>query len=352
MQPATTTTVEQLADLVGGSVRGDGKVRITSANGIDRASAEQITYFTGATPDKRLQTTQAGAVVVRPCIAPLQVPTIVVDHPELAFTRIAAHFAPPPDHPRQGVHKTATIAEGVLLGTDVSIGANAHIGAGTAIGNNTVVYPNVYIGSNCHVDSQCVIYPGVVIREGTSIGTRVTIHPNVVIGADGFGYVFGDGRHHKVPQTGTVRIEDDVEIGACTCIDRGRFGQTVIGKGTKIDNLAQIAHNSQIGPHCIIAGQTGLSGSCQLGACVVLAGQVGVGDHVIIGDGVQVTAQTGVTKSWPAGNILTGTPAQERTSKLRQQAAAKRLPELLKQIKELQERVERLESTANTGQAG
>jgi UDP-3-O-[3-hydroxymyristoyl] glucosamine N-acyltransferase len=221
------------------------------------------------------------------------------------------------------------------------------VGARSVIGPGTELHPGVYVGADVQMGPDCVLWPGVVIRERVTLGARVVVHANTTIGGDGFGYLQRDGRHVKIPQIGTVVVEDDVEIGAGTCIDRARTGVTRIGRGTKIDNLVQVAHNVTVGEGCIIVAQCGISGSAWLGRYVVLAGQVGVVDHVKIGARAVVTAQSGVAKSWPEGQVLRGSPAREAHEQARLDAAVRRLPKLNEQVRELQQRVERLESATD-----
>ena len=211
----------------------------------------------------------------------------------------------------------------------------------------TELHAGVYIGPGCRIGRGCVLWPNVVVREYTVIGERVVIHPNATIGADGFGYLYREGAHLKIPQIGRVVIEDDVEIGAGTCIDRARSGETRIGRGTKIDNLVQIGHNVQVGAHCILVSQAGVSGSCRLGHHVVLGGQVGVADHVELGDGAQVAAQGGVAQDIPPGVVHGGTPSVEVSAWRRQMASLRRLPDVLERLRALEQRVRQLESTTH-----
>jgi UDP-3-O-[3-hydroxymyristoyl] glucosamine N-acyltransferase len=271
-------------------------------------------------------------------------PVVRVEDPSSSFSKLASIFIDVRSVHPQGIHPTAVIAEGVNLGQNVSIGAYAVVEAGVSIGDHTVVYSGCFIGSNTKIGAQCLIYPHVSIRENISIGQRVIIHSGAVIGSDGFGFVQVDGKHQKIPQIGTVLIGDDVEIGANVTIDRARFDKTVIGRGTKIDNLVQIAHNVIIGEHCVIVSQTGISGSSELKDRVILAGQVGVAGHLTIGEGSVVAAQSGVSKSIPAGGKFFGYPAKPQSTARRINAIVQRLPHYIETIRNLEEKIKVLEA--------
>jgi UDP-3-O-[3-hydroxymyristoyl] glucosamine N-acyltransferase len=234
------------------------------------------------------------------------------------------------------VAPTASVAPGAALG------ANAYVGERSRVGARTVLHPGVYVGDDVTVGEDCQLFPNVVVRERITIGNRVTIHAGSVLGTDGFGYRWDGTRHAKIPQIGTIVVEDDVEIGSCVCIDRAKFSTTRVGRGTKIDNLVQIGHNVEIGPHCIIVGQAGLAGSSKLGTGVVLGGQVAVRDHVTIGDGAMAAATSGIAEDVPPKTVVSGTPALPHRQSLREQAALRRLPDLVVQVRKLQEEIEAL----------
>jgi UDP-3-O-[3-hydroxymyristoyl] glucosamine N-acyltransferase len=268
---------------------------------------------------------------------------IRVRDPELALCTALAALAPQVPTVPPGVDPTARIApsaviEGAAIGPFVCIGEGAHVGPGTQL------HAGVYVGAHSRIGRDVVLWPNVVVRERTTIGDRVVIHPNATIGADGFGYLQRDGRHVKIPQIGVVVIEDDVEIGANTCIDRARSGETRIGHGTKIDNLVQIGHNVRVGPECIIISQCGISGSTTLGDHVILAGQVGIIDHLSIGRGAVVAAKSGVARDIPDGQVWRGIPAVENSEFGRQAVGVRRLPKIMDHLKELAKRIEALES--------
>jgi UDP-3-O-[3-hydroxymyristoyl] glucosamine N-acyltransferase len=267
---------------------------------------------------------------------------------------VVASYGPKAVPPPPGIHPTAVIGERVTLGQQLTIGAYVVIADGAVIGDRTVIYPHVYIGNETVLGTDCLIYPQVSIRERCQLGHRVILHSGVVIGSDGFGYASVEGVHHKIPQVGTVVVEDDVEIGANTCLDRARFGRTRIGKGTKIDNLVQIAHNVETGHHCIIVGQAGVAGSTKLGDHVTLAGQCGISGHLQIGDHAIVTGKAGVSKNVPPRAVVRGSPAQEIKSCQMQEIAVRRLPQTQVVVKELIARIAELERrlAALSGPAG
>jgi UDP-3-O-[3-hydroxymyristoyl] glucosamine N-acyltransferase len=260
----------------------------------------------------------------------------------MAVAKVLEIFAPPIPRPPIGVHPSARLAPDVRLGEDVAIGPYVVVGSGTSIGRNTILHPGVIISSDVAIGDDCEIHSNVTIRERITIGSRVIIHAGSVLGTDGFGYRWDGTRHQKIPQIGTVVIEDDVEIGSCVCIDRAKFSTTRIGRGTKIDNLVQVAHNVQTGPHCIIVGQAGMAGSVTLGAGVVLGGQCAVRDHVTMGDGSMVAACSGVAEDVDPKTIVSGLPALPHRQTLREQAALRRLPDLVVQVRKLQEQLDEL----------
>ncbi len=344
---ATSFTLAELAKRANGQVRGDADVRVAGVASLAEAGPHEITWASDDRHAGRLETSRAGAAVVKTGLGPTRMPVILTDDPNLAVIEILTAFAPPVAHPPPGIHESAVVAPTARLGEAVAIGANAVIADEVTLGDRTIVHPNVVIGRETRVGAECLLWPGVVIRERCRLGDRVICHPNVTLGADGFGYHFAGGRHVKIPQIGTVEIEDDVEIGAGTCIDRAKFGATRIGQGVKIDNHVQIAHNVVIGPHSVIVAQVGLGGSARLGAGVVMAGRAGARDHVVIGDRAQVAAASVALRDVPAGKMVNGTPAIDHREHLRSQVLISRLPEYVALIKELSRRVEQLEASAD-----
>jgi UDP-3-O-[3-hydroxymyristoyl] glucosamine N-acyltransferase len=261
----------------------------------------------------------------------------------LAFAKIVSLIAPNEVIHPKGIHPTAILGKEVSLGQGVAIGPYVVIEDNVSIGDKSVIYAGCFIGHHTKIGNSALIYPNVSIREGVSIGDRVIIHSGTVIGSDGFGFATIKGQHHKIPQIGTVEIGDDVEIGANVTVDRARFDKTVIGKGTKIDNLVQIAHNVVIGENSIIVAQAGISGSTIIGKGATLAGQAGLVGHIVIGDGAVVAAQAGVTKSVPANTMVSGYPARPHDVAKRVNACVQNLPRLYKTVEELKKKIKELQ---------
>ena len=337
-------TVSSLAGHVGGKVLGDGGARpINGIGDLRSAAPDQISFLGNAKYEALARASSAGAILVSAAdAAKFSFTRIEVDSPSAAFARISALFAPPAPHDEPGVHPTAVIAPDVVLGEGVSIAPYVVIASGARIGAGTVIGTHCFIGEKTTVGEDVRLHPSVTIRERSVIGARVIIHSGAVIGADGFGYDFQDGKHAKIAHTGFVQVDDDVEIGANTTIDRARFGRTHIGEGVKIDNLVMIAHNVTIGAHSIIVSQTGISGSTSLGKYVTLAGQVGLAGHLTVGDKAVITAQSGLNKDVPAGAVLSGHHAIAARESLKLEALTRRLPELFARLKELEDKVRNL----------
>lgn len=335
-------TAGELAARLGGFVEGDETRGVLLVAPLDEAGEEAISWVGHPDYATRLACSRAGVVLVtEACPVPRGRTVIRVSDPDAALCQVLAMLSPPSDGITTGVDPSASVHPDAVVSGAV-IGANVWIGARTVVGEGSQLYPGVYVGSNVTLGRDCVLWPNVVVRERVEIGDRVVIHPNTTIGADGFGYIQRNGGHVKIPQIGTVVIEDDVEIGANCAIDRARSGETRIGRGTKIDNLVQVGHNVDIGPGCIIIAQTGISGSARLGQGVMLGGQVGVRDHICIGDGARVAGMTGVSKDVPSGRTVRGIPAVENHDFLRQQAALRRLPQLASEVKAIKAQVARL----------
>ncbi len=326
-----TRTLEEIAAHIGCTYEGDGSTPITGVAGIREAGEGDITFLSNPRYLKDLASTAASAVVASPGVDAGQLAVIRADNPYYAFSKVVSLFAPVKQHP-PGVAEGARVSDRAFVAGDASVYPNAFVEAGAKIGARSVLYPGVYVGEGSEVGEDCILYPNVVVRDGVRIGDRVIIHGGTIIGADGFGYATEKGIHHKIPQVGGVVIEDEVELGANVTVDRGALGDTVIKRGTKIDNLVMIAHNVVVGEGSLIVAQVGISGSTELGHHVVLAGQVGVVGHLKIGDGVQVGAKSGVARNLEAWQTYSGIPAIPHKDWLRVQAVLPRLPELKKQV--------------------
>jgi UDP-3-O-[3-hydroxymyristoyl] glucosamine N-acyltransferase len=326
-------TVRQLAEWVGGQVVGDGERTVEAARPLGQAGPDDLTYVED---DRRLANflrSPAPAAVAAAGFAAPGKSLIVVSEPLMAFAALVQRLHGRPAESAQGVHPSACLHPSVRFGTGPSIEAFVSVGAGTVIGDRCRLAPGVRVGRDCRIGDDVVLHPNAVLYDGTVLGDRVIVHANAVLGADGFGYRFQQGRHVKVPQLGSVEVGDDVEIGAATTIDRGTFGTTRVGTGTKIDNLVQVGHNCRIGLHNLLVSQVGIGGSSSTGDYVVLAGQVGVTDHVQIGDGSVVGAQAGVAGNLPAGQRFSGTPALPEGIWRRVVVALEKLPEMRRELR-------------------
>ena len=334
-------TLNDLARLVGGTLTGDGRTLIRAVNGIKEAGPGEITFLANSKYAPLLASTKASAVIVAEGTS-APIPALSVRNPDLAFAKIAEHLNGSSVRPAPGIHSSAVVAKTATLGKNVSIGPCCVIEEAASIGDNATLHAQVFVGRETTIGPDALIYPQVVVRERCSIGARVILHSGVVIGSDGFGYATDKGVHHKIPQVGIVVIEDDVELGANVTVDRARFGRTVIGQGTKVDNLVQIGHNVVLGRGCLLVSQAGIAGSTRLGDHVVMAGQSGLIGHLDIADGAIITAQSGVTKDVPAGVVMSGSPATDRRTHLKELAALSKLPEALREIRKLREELEEL----------
>jgi UDP-3-O-[3-hydroxymyristoyl] glucosamine N-acyltransferase len=338
------TLLAELAELVGGQVIGDGRVVIEGAATLLDAQPGDITLVDKIEKADRLATSTASAAVV-PLDFPqatLTMPTICVDDVHAAFTKIILNFRPARSIPRIGVSLDAHVSSTAKLAADVEVNPGATIGHEVQIGSGSTIHSGAHIMAGCKLGKHVTVFPGAVLYEGAVVGDRSIIHAGAVIGCYGFGYKLVEGKHQLSAQLGHVQIGCDVEVGANTTIDRGTYGPTIIGDGTKIDNQVQIAHNCRIGRHNMLCSQVGIAGSTSTGEYVVMAGQVGVRDHVHIGDRAILGAMAGVSNDVPAGSVMIGIPATpEREQKLKQ-AALSKLPEMRKQLKELQQMVNRL----------
>jgi len=334
--------LKEIAEWIGGKVDGDDFIEITGLAKIEEAQPDQLTFIANPKYAKFIDTTRAGAVLVGSDFPTANRTVVRVADPYFAFLGLIKRFQASVEFSLKGIHPTAIIGEGTKLGKDVAIGAYVVIGRNCSIGDASVLHPGTVLEDHVVIGANSLLYANVSVREQCRIGNNVIVQMGAVIGSDGFGFAFHDGKYHKIPQLGIVVIEDDVEIGANTTIDRATMGETVICRGTKLDNLVQIAHNVEIGEHTAIAAQSGISGSTKLGKYVKLGGQAGLVGHISIGDNSAVGAQAGVTKSIPDNTFYSGYPAREHMKAKREEASLARLPELLKSFRRLEAEVAEL----------
>ena len=335
-------TLAELADRVGGTVEGDGKVVISGVNTIETAGDGELSFVANKKYAQFIAGTGASALVLdlqTPCD---RLPVLRHANPYLTFARIIDLIYPPERRVAPGVDASAVVSSETTISSTAGIGPLCSVLAGATIGENTQLISNVFVGESVTVGKNCLFHPGVQVLRNTVIGDNVILHPGVVIGSDGFGYAENpDGPRKKIQHIGWVEIDNDVEIGSNTTVDRGALGPTRIGEGTKIDNLCQIAHNVQIGKQCLIVSQVGISGSTKLGDGVIVAGQAGIIGHLTIGDHAIVAAQSGVAKDIPPGTMVLGSPARDMMESKRIEAALSRLPDLLKRVRELERKLEK-----------
>jgi UDP-3-O-[3-hydroxymyristoyl] glucosamine N-acyltransferase len=343
MSDQPSISAGELARRLDGTLEGDETQVICAVATLEQAGPDALSW--AGTPEfvAQVAKSKAGIVLVpEGCSAPPGRTVVRVADPDVAVCEVLEYLAPPPDCLPEGIHPTATVSPDAIV-SGASLGANVFVGAGAMVGTGTQLYPGVYVGAGAKIGRDCVLWPNVVLRERVTVGDRVVIHPNSTVGSDGFGYLQRGGKHRKIPQIGTVVIEDDVEIGANSAIDRARSGVTRIGRGTKIDNLVQIGHNVDMGEDCIIVGQCGISGSVTVGHHVVMAGKAGIADHLRIGNGAVVAGAAVVGRNVADGQIVRGNPAVDNHRYLREQASVRKLPKWIERVRALADRVEQLE---------
>jgi UDP-3-O-[3-hydroxymyristoyl] glucosamine N-acyltransferase len=340
--------LKELAEWVDGTVVGDGEIEISGVAAIEEAQAGEITFIANPKYLPKLSETQASAIIVSKEVIQADRPLLCVANPYLAFAKILILFSHKPYQPK-GIDSNTWISPTAKLGRDLTLYPFVYIGDGCSVGDRVTLYPGVYVGENSTIGEDSILYSNVSIYSETSIGKRVILHSGVVVGSDGFGYVKEGKKNVKIPQVGRVEIEDDVEIGANTTIDRATFGKTIIQRGVKIDNLVQVAHNVVIGEDSILCAQVGISGSTKIGSNVTLAGQVGVVDHTEIGDNVMVGAQAGVTHRLPPNQGYVGSPALPHREFLRANAVFSKLPEMRKTLIEIEKRIKKIEEALSSG---
>ncbi len=340
-------TAAQIALLINGSVEGNQEVAVSDFGKIEEAKSGQLAFLANPKYEDHLYTTQASIVIISKSLKlkqKIDAVLIRVEDPYTAFAGLLAKYQEIKTQQLKGIQEPHYIATSAQTGENLFLGAFCYIGENAVIGNNVKLFPQVYIGNNVKIGDNTILYPGVKIYNDCVVGSNVIIHAGTVIGSDGFGFApQPDGSFRKVPQIGNVVIEDMVEIGANTTIDRATMGSTYIRKGAKVDNLVQLAHNVEIGHNAVIAAQAGVSGSTKLGKGVMIGGQAGIVGHIVIADGVKINAQSGVSKAIKSpGVAVTGSPAYDYTSALRAQAVSRNLPEMEKRIKILEQQIQQL----------
>ncbi|MEW6685488.1 MAG: UDP-3-O-(3-hydroxymyristoyl)glucosamine N-acyltransferase [Candidatus Edwardsbacteria bacterium] len=336
-------TLAEITEIVQGELTADTEIVITGLAPLNEAKEGELTFLSDVRHRSLLETSRASAVIVPREISTAPLPIIRSENPYLAFAKIATIFAEEKKEKfKPGFHPSAIISSSAKIGENAFIGAFTIIEDEVEIGRNCIIYPFVYIGKRAKIGNGCLIYPNVSIREEVVLAKHVIVHCGVVLGADGFGYTKDKERYYKIPQLGTVIIEDEVEIGANTTIDRATLGITRIGYGTKVDNLVQIGHNVTIGRNCVIAAEVGIGGSTIIGDNCVIAGQAGLADHIKIGNNVTIGAQAGVTKSIPDNTVVSGYPARPHAEAKRREAAVARLPELTKRFYQMERDIQKV----------
>lgn len=334
-------TLKQIAELSKSELKGDENFVPSGICGLDSIREGAISYSNNIDKPETFKDLKLGALILPKSAKDKEIPfggnIIYADNPEWAFTLAMREVSPLNKDVKPGIHERAVVSPSAKIGQNVFIGANTVVEDDAVIGDNTIIYPNVYIGKKVQIGQGCLIYPNVTIREECVLKNKVILQPGCVIGSDGFGYVF-NGKHEKIPQLGNVILEDDVEIGANTTIDRAKINHTIIGANTKIDNLVQIGHNVKTGMSCIIVSQVGIAGSTELGNGVILAGQAGVSGHLKLGDGVVVGPQTGIISNIKAGEKIMGSPSMPYGDFMRLNVIFKKLPELYKEITNLKKK--------------
>lgn len=339
--------MEEIARAVGGAATGSSNVRITGVADLSEATPTDAAWVSHPRYADKLASSRAGVVLVPNDFGTAPMPIIRCEKIDRSVAQLLALFAPAPPGPVVGIHPTAVIDPAAVIEAHCAIGPHVVVDAQACIGAGSILHAGAYVGARSTLGRHCVLWPNVTVSHDCFLGDRVVIHAGSVIGGDGFGYYFDAGTHHKVPHIGSVRIEDDVEIGACSCVDRSKFGFTVVGRGTKIDNLVQIAHNVRLGEHCVIAGHTGIGGSVRTGDYCVFAGCSGAFDNLSIGSRATIAGGSMTAKDVPDGLTVSGLPAQDHRKELRVHAALRRLPDLVEQVKQLRARVQQLENAAH-----
>jgi UDP-3-O-[3-hydroxymyristoyl] glucosamine N-acyltransferase len=336
-------TLKELADYVGGEVAGDGNIKIKGVMTIDEASEGYITFVSNKKYIRKLEQTGASAIIASPDIDIKDKNLLITKNPYLAFAKVVDLMMNPEKVYPGTLDDSARVSDSAELGSNVTVYPFVFIGESVKVADNVVLYPGVYVGDDCRIGKDTIIHPNAVIHKGTIIGERVVIHSNVVVGCSGFGYAPDGSTYFKIPQVGITVIEDDVDIGANTTINRAVLGETRIRRGTKIDSEVIIAHNVEIGEDTLVTSQVGIAGSVTIGNNVILAGGSGVAGHIKVGDNVKVGGWTGVTKDLPPGGTFLGTPAIEIERMRKCYLIIQKLPEMKETVKDLQRKIKQLE---------
>lgn len=339
---ATTATLRELADLVGGSVLGDESIRIGQVAPIDAAREGDITFLANPKYAAKAKATRASAVIVAPGVEVPGLNLLVVKNPYLAFAKVLTHLKVARPEPK-GVMEGAWIHPSAILEEDVTVYPGCTIGEGVRVGRGTILYPRVTLYDRVQVGEECVLHAGAIVREECRLGNRVILQPAAVIGSDGFGFAPDGPRYFKIPQVGIVVVEDDVEIGACSCIDRAAMGETRIRRGVKLDNMVQIGHNVTVGEDTVMAAQVGIAGSTVIGNHCTFGGQAGTAGHLRIGDNVMIGGRGGITSHTEGNQVLSGAPAIPHKDWLKASMSFAKLPEMRRELSRLKNQVEALE---------
>jgi UDP-3-O-[3-hydroxymyristoyl] glucosamine N-acyltransferase len=337
-------SLENLAKEIGATAVGDPSLKITGVATLDSAKEGDLTFLTNFRYVKAAAATKASAILCDKALPEVPKSFLLSANPYAALAKVISLYFPP-KVPVPGIQKGAWVDPRASVNPLASVADGATVSAGARVGARSVLYPGVYLGEGAEVGEDCTLYPNVTVRENCKLGNRVILQPGVVVGSDGFGFAPEGGAYRKIPQVGNVVIEDDVELGANTCVDRAALGSTRIGKGTKLDNLIQIGHNVEIGQHTVMAALTGISGSTKVGSHVVMGGQVGLAGHLKIGDGVTLATRTGVMEDILEKGVYWGSPSTEMAVEMKNVAAYRQLPELVKRIRNLEKAVENLKKT-------